>query len=66
MKKTKITICGSLGRMGQILIKEVLKNKNLKLYSVTDIKIKKIINNIKTQKNSLNAFKKTEIGRAHV
>ena len=61
MKKTKITICGSLGRMGQILIKEVLKNKNLKLYSVTDIKIKKIINNIKTQKNSLNAFKKTDV-----
>jgi len=60
MKKTKITICGGFGRMGKILIKEILKNKNLILHSVTDIKIK-IINNIKTQKNSLDAFKKTDV-----
>lgn len=61
MKKTKITICGGFGRMGKILIKEILKNKNLILHSVTDIKVKKIINNIKTQKNSLYAFKKTDV-----
>jgi len=35
MKKIRITICGGLGRMGKILIKEVLKNKNLTLQSVT-------------------------------
>ena len=60
MKKTKISICGGFGRMGKILIKEILKNKYLILHSVTDIKIK-IINNIKTQKNSLDAFKKTDV-----
>jgi 4-hydroxy-tetrahydrodipicolinate reductase len=61
MKKIRITICGGLGRMGKILIKEVLKNKNLVLHSVTDIKEKKIFNNIKTQKNNLEAFKKTDV-----
>ena len=60
MKRTKITICGGFGRMGKILIKEILKNKNLILHSVTDIKIK-IINNIKTQKNSMDAFRKTDV-----
>jgi 4-hydroxy-tetrahydrodipicolinate reductase len=61
MKKIRITICGGLGRMGKILIKEVLKNKNLVLHSVTDIKEKKIFSNIKTQKNNLEAFKKTDV-----
>jgi len=61
MKKIKITICGGLGRMGKILIKEVLKNKNLTLQSVTDVKVKKIFNNITTQKNSFEAFKKTDV-----
>jgi len=61
MKKIRITICGGLGRMGKILIKEVLKNKNLVLHSVTDIKEKKIFNNIKSQKNNLEAFKKTDV-----
>jgi len=61
MKKIRITICGGLGRMGKILIKEVLKNKNLTLQSVTDVKVKKIFNNITTQKNSFEAFKKTDV-----
>ena len=61
MKKIRITICGGLGRMGRILIKEVLKNKNLILNSVTDIKIKKLFNNIQTQKNSFNAFKRADV-----
>ena len=60
MKTPKITICGGFGRMGKILIKEILKNKNLILHSVTDIKIK-IINNIKTQKNSMDAFRKSDV-----
>jgi 4-hydroxy-tetrahydrodipicolinate reductase len=61
MKKIRITICGGLGRMGKILIKDVLKNKNLILNSVTDVKIKRIFKNIKTQKNNLDAFKKTDV-----
>jgi 4-hydroxy-tetrahydrodipicolinate reductase len=61
MKKIKITICGALGRMGKILVKKILNNKNLTLYSATDIKIKKIFHNIKTQKNNLNAFKNTDV-----
>mgnify|MGYP006152915843 CR=1 FL=1 len=39
MKKINITIIGALGRMGQILINRISKNKNLKLYSLTDIKV---------------------------
>jgi len=61
MKKIKISICGGLGRMGKILIKKILKNKNLTLYSVTDIIIKKSSNNTIVQKNSLNAFKNTDV-----
>ena len=61
MKKINITIAGALGRMGQILINQTSKNKNLKLYSLTDLKIGKKIKNIKIQKNSLEAFKKTDV-----
>ena len=58
MKKINITITGAFGRMGKILIKRISKNKNLKLFSLTDLKSRKIINGIKTQKNNLEAFKK--------
>ena len=61
MKKINITIAGALGRMGKILIKRISKNKNLKLFSLTDLKSGKIINGIKTQKNNLEAFKKTDV-----
>ena len=61
MKKINITITGALGRMGRILIKRISKNKNLKLFSLTDLKSGKIINGIKTQKNNLEAFKKTDV-----
>ena len=61
MKKINITITGALGRMGKILIKRISKNKNLKLFSLTDQKSEKIINGIKTQKNNLEAFKKTDV-----
>jgi 4-hydroxy-tetrahydrodipicolinate reductase len=47
--------------MGKILIKRISKNKNLKLFSLTDLRSGKIINGIKTQKNSLEAFKKTDV-----
>jgi 4-hydroxy-tetrahydrodipicolinate reductase len=61
MKKINITITGAFGRMGKILIKRISKNKNLKLLSLTDLKSGKIINGIKTQKNNLEAFKKTDV-----
>ena len=61
MKRINITITGALGRMGKILIKRISKNKNLKLHSLTDIKSGKTINGIKTQKNNLEAFKKTDV-----
>ena len=61
MKKINITIKGALGRMGKILIKKISTNKNLKLFSLTDLKSGKIINGIKTQKNNLEAFKKTDV-----
>ena len=61
MKKINITITGALGRMGKILIKRISKNKNLKLFSLTDIKSGKTINGIKIQKNNIKAFKKTDV-----
>ncbi len=61
MKKINITITGALGRMGKILIKRISKNKNIKLFSLTDLKCGKIINGIKVQKNNLEAFKKTDV-----
>ena len=61
MKKINITITGALGRMGRILIKRISKNKNLKLFSLTDLKSGQTINGIKTQKNNLEAFKKTDV-----
>jgi 4-hydroxy-tetrahydrodipicolinate reductase len=61
MKKINITISGALGRMGQILIKTISKNKNLSIQSLTDLKIGKKIKKIQVQKNSVNAFKKTDV-----
>jgi 4-hydroxy-tetrahydrodipicolinate reductase len=61
MKKVNITIVGALGRMGQILIKRVKKNKKLKLFSLIDLRPAKTINGIKIQKNNIEAFKKTDV-----
>lgn len=61
MKKINITITGALGRMGQILISRMSKNKNLRLFSLTDLKVGKKIKGIKIQNNSLKAFKKTDV-----
>ena len=61
MKKINITITGAFGRMGQILINRISKNKNLKLISLTDLKLGKKIKGIKIQNNSLDAFKKTDV-----
>ena len=61
MKKINITITGALGRMGKILIKRISKNKNLKLFSLTDLKSGRNIHGIKIQKNNLEAFKNTDV-----
>jgi 4-hydroxy-tetrahydrodipicolinate reductase len=61
MKVIKITITGAMGRMGKALIKRLSKKKKLKLFSLTDLKSGKTINGIKTQKNNLEAFKKTDV-----
>ena len=61
MKKIKITITGAMGKMGKALIKRLSKTKKLKLCSLTDIESNKIINGIKIKKNSLEAFKKTDV-----
>ena len=61
MKKINITITGALGRMGKILINRISKNNNLKLLSLTDLKSGETINGVKVQKNSLEAFKKTDV-----
>ena len=61
MKKINITITGAIGRMGKILIKRISKNKNLRLFSLTDVKNSRKINGIKIQKNNLEAFKKTDV-----
>ena len=61
MKRINITIAGALGRMGRILINQISKNKNLKLSSLTDLKVGKKIKGLKVQNNSLEAFKKTDI-----
>jgi 4-hydroxy-tetrahydrodipicolinate reductase len=61
MKKINITITGALGRMGKILIKRISIKKKLKLFSLTDLKSGKTVNGIKTQKNNIEAFKKTDV-----
>jgi len=61
MKKINITITGALGRMGRILINRISKNKNLKLYSLTDIRVGQKIKGIKMQNNSIDAFKNTDV-----
>ena len=61
MKYIKISICGALGRMGQVLIKRIRKNKIFKLQSLIDLKNNKKIKGLKIQHNDLNAFKNTDI-----
>jgi 4-hydroxy-tetrahydrodipicolinate reductase len=61
MKKINITIVGALGRMGKMLINEVLKNKSLRLHSLTDLNFGKKIKGLQIQNNNLEAFKKTDV-----
>ena len=62
MKKTKISITGCMGRMGQQIIKASKKNKKFKIQSLTENKlIFKKINGIKPQLNTFIAFKNTDV-----
>jgi 4-hydroxy-tetrahydrodipicolinate reductase len=62
MKKINLTITGCMGRMGQQLIKSSKKDKNIKLYSLTENRlISKKISGIMPQLNSEEAFKKTDV-----
>ena len=51
-----------MGRMGQQLIKTIKKDKNFKLHSLTEFKtVSKKFNVIKTQLNTKDAFKNTDV-----
>ena len=62
MKKINLAISGCLGRMGQQLIKSSKNNKEFKLAALTENKtINKKILGIKLDKNTEQAFKKTDV-----
>ncbi len=62
MNKINLAITGSLGRMGQQLIKSSKKNRNFKLVTLTEnVLVNKKINGIKLELNSEKAFKKTNV-----
>tara|TARA_S200000501_G_scaffold271753_1_gene255475 strand:- start:579 stop:1355 length:777 start_codon:yes stop_codon:yes gene_type:complete len=62
MKKINLAITGSMGRMGQQLIKSSTSDKKFKLVSLTESKpIKKKIKGIDIELNTLKAFKKANV-----
>tara|TARA_Y200000002_G_scaffold328406_1_gene292002 strand:- start:479 stop:1255 length:777 start_codon:yes stop_codon:yes gene_type:complete len=62
MRKINLSISGCMGRMGQQLIKSSKKNKSFKLVSLTENRfINKKIVGLKPSKNSINAFKKSNV-----
>jgi 4-hydroxy-tetrahydrodipicolinate reductase len=61
MKKINVSVVGALGRMGKLLVKKIIKDKKFNLNSITDIHSGKYIDKFKTEKNNLEAFKKTDV-----
>ena len=62
MKKINLSITGCMGRMGQQLIISSKKEKDFKIFSLTENQIiSKKFNGIKPQLNTNEAFKKTDI-----
>ena len=62
MRKINLSISGCMGRMGQQLIKSSKKNRNFKLVSLTEYRIiNKKIAGIKPLKNSVDAFKRSNV-----
>ena len=62
MRKVNLSISGCMGRMGQQLIKSSKKDRNFKLVSLTENRlINKKIAGLKPSKNSIEAFKKSNV-----
>ncbi len=62
MRKINLSISGCMGRMGQQLIKSSKKNRSFKLVSLTENRlINKKIAGIKPIKNSVEAFKRSNV-----
>jgi len=62
MRKINLSISGCMGRMGQQLIKSSKKNRSFKLVSLTENRlINKKIAGIKPLKNSIEAFKRSNV-----
>ena len=62
MRKINLSISGCIGRMGQQLIKSSKKNRSFKLVSLTENRlINKKIAGLKATKNSVDAFKKSNV-----
>ena len=62
MKKINLSISGCMGRMGKQLIKSANKNNDFKIVSLTENRnVGKKISGIKTELNSIDAFKKASI-----
>ena len=62
MKKINLSISGCMGRMGQQLIKSSKINRNFKLVSLTENRlVKKKISGLKQLRNSIDAFKKSNV-----
>ena len=62
MKKINLAISGSLGRMGQQLIKSLKNNKNFKLVTLTENRlINKKFNGVKPELNSEKAYRKADV-----
>ncbi len=62
MPKTKLTITGCMGRMGQQLIKTSNADDKVKIISLTKNKeVKKKINGIRPEINSIKAFSKSDV-----
>lgn len=61
MKKVRITVVGGLGRMGKIITKKILQNKNLELNNITDIKSKKSLKKTRIKDNNLTNFINTDV-----
>ena len=61
MKKINISVVGALGRMGKLLVKQITKDEKFNLKSITDVHSGRSVDKFTTEKNNLEAFKKTDI-----
>tara|TARA_B100000579_G_scaffold266062_1_gene219424 strand:+ start:217 stop:993 length:777 start_codon:yes stop_codon:yes gene_type:complete len=62
MKKINLTITGCMGRMGQQIIKSAVRDKTIKLVSITENRIiNKRFGGLKPEKNTEKAFNKSDV-----